>query len=128
MTWFTQFHSVQAKVTSIKCGIVCMISSKRFTNVLRLNHLKGMLPITPKSSWCAKVVTIEDIHSKISTYFEGDDDASSSATSYHEKFFFLLNKFYKLQSWLTEQFSVKHFESLLSWEYLALLGEKYASA
>nr|XP_033510868.1 protein NO VEIN-like [Nicotiana tomentosiformis] len=57
-------------------------------------------------------VTFEDIHSKISTYFDGGDDALSSASSYHEKFFFLLNKFYKLESWLTEQFSVKHFKSL----------------
>ncbi|XP_019264189.1 PREDICTED: uncharacterized protein LOC109241829 [Nicotiana attenuata] len=61
---------------------------------------------------CESGVTIEDIHSKISMYFEGDDDALSFASSYHEKFFFLLNKFYKLESWLTEQFSVKHFESL----------------
>ncbi|KAM3327144.1 hypothetical protein P3S67_002270 [Capsicum chacoense] len=51
----------------------------------------------------------DDIHSKLSTYLVGDDAALSAASSYHV---FLLNKFCKLESWLTEQFSVKHFESL----------------
>ncbi|PHT39358.1 hypothetical protein CQW23_22931 [Capsicum baccatum] len=46
---------------------------------------------------------------KLSTYLVGDAAALSAASSYHV---FLLNKFCKLESWLTEQFSVKHFESL----------------
>ncbi|KAF3666115.1 hypothetical protein FXO38_09221 [Capsicum annuum] len=58
---------------------------------------------------CESGITIEDIHSKLSTYLVGDDAALSAASSYHV---FLLNKFCKLESWLTEQFSVKHFESL----------------
>ncbi|MCD7453280.1 hypothetical protein HAX54_020359 [Datura stramonium] len=61
---------------------------------------------------CGSGVTIEDILGKIITYFEGDDNALSTASSYHEKFFFLLNKFRKLESWLTMQFAVKKFESL----------------
>ncbi|XP_006360950.1 uncharacterized protein [Solanum tuberosum] len=61
---------------------------------------------------CESGFTVGDIIGKISTYFEGGDDAWSTASSHHEKFFFLLNKFCKLESWLTEQFSVKQFESL----------------
>ncbi|XP_060181122.1 protein NO VEIN-like isoform X2 [Lycium barbarum] len=61
---------------------------------------------------CGSGITIEDIHNKLSTYLVGDDAALSTASSYHENFVFLLNKFCKLESWLTEQFSVKHFESL----------------
>lgn len=56
--------------------------------------------------------TVEDILGKVITYFEGDDNALSTTSSYYEKFFFLLNKFRKLESWLTKQFSVKKFESL----------------
>ncbi|CAN4120815.1 unnamed protein product [Withania somnifera] len=61
---------------------------------------------------CESGVTVEDILGKIITYFEGDDDALSTASSYLEKFFFLLNKFRKLESWLTTQFAVEKFESL----------------
>ncbi|KAH0635064.1 hypothetical protein KY289_038096 [Solanum tuberosum] len=61
---------------------------------------------------CESGVTVEDILGKIITYFEGDDNAMSTASSFHEKFFFLLNKFCKLESWLTMQFTVKKFESL----------------
>ncbi|XP_059306508.1 protein NO VEIN [Lycium ferocissimum] len=61
---------------------------------------------------CESGVTIDDILGKINTYFEGDDNPLPTASSYHEKFVFLLNKFCKLESWLTEQFSVDKFESL----------------
>ncbi|KAJ8530755.1 hypothetical protein K7X08_023636 [Anisodus acutangulus] len=61
---------------------------------------------------CESGITIEDIHNKLSTYLVGDAASLSTASSYHEKFVFLLNKFCKLESWFTEQFSVKHFESL----------------
>ncbi|KAJ8547079.1 hypothetical protein K7X08_010665 [Anisodus acutangulus] len=61
---------------------------------------------------CESGVTIDDILGKINTYFEGDDNALSTASSYLEKFFFVLNKFRKLESWLTTQFSVKKFETL----------------
>ncbi|KAM3327141.1 protein NO VEIN isoform X1 [Capsicum chacoense] len=61
---------------------------------------------------CESGITVEDIVGKIITYFEGDDNTLSTASSYHEKFFFLLNKFHTLESWLTTQFAVKKFESL----------------
>ncbi|XP_055813894.1 protein NO VEIN-like isoform X2 [Solanum dulcamara] len=72
---------------------------------------------------CENGITIEDVHSKLSTYLVGDDADLSAASSYHEKFIFLLNKFCKLESWLTEQFSVKHFE-LLGYGNIWLFLEK----
>ncbi|XP_006360949.1 uncharacterized protein [Solanum tuberosum] len=72
---------------------------------------------------CESGITIEDIQSKLSTYLVGDDAALSTASSYHEKFIFLLNKVCKLESWLTEQFSVKHFE-LLGYGNIWLFLEK----
>ncbi|KAL7177232.1 hypothetical protein ACSBR2_030551 [Camellia fascicularis] len=70
-------------------------------------------------------VTIEDIVKKVSTYFEFDDDILSNIKSLENKFSFL-RKICKCEFWLTEQFSVKEFESLGYGEFFTVL-EKHLS-
>ncbi|XP_055813898.1 protein NO VEIN-like isoform X2 [Solanum dulcamara] len=106
-----QFYTVKKKAE-----VTAMFSSFPFCGLLQVavTSIKhGMLDsLNNNPQTFNQCVTVGDIIGKISTYFEGDDDAWSTASSYHEKFLFLLNKFCKLESWLTEQFSVKQFESL----------------
>ncbi|XP_059632151.1 protein NO VEIN isoform X2 [Cornus florida] len=66
-------------------------------------------------------VTLEDIVHKVAIYFELDDDIVNNVGSYLEKQFSLLRKLRKCELWLTEQFSVKEFESLGYGEFLMFL-------
>nr|GMD70176.1 uncharacterized protein LOC109178973 isoform X1 [Ipomoea batatas] len=56
-------------------------------------------------------VSVEDIVGKISSYLEVDNDRFNSISLCTDKFI-ILRKLCKLESWLSEQFSTKGFESL----------------
>ncbi|KAG6731183.1 hypothetical protein I3842_01G116900 [Carya illinoinensis] len=71
-------------------------------------------------------VSVEEIISKLATYFELDYDINSYGKSLLERRIILLRKLYHCEFWLAEQFCVKTFKSLGYGEFLMFL-EKHAS-
>ncbi|GAV66160.1 DUF3883 domain-containing protein [Cephalotus follicularis] len=71
-------------------------------------------------------VTVEEVLSKIRTYFDLDDESESHGKSRLENKFFIWRKLYNCGCWLAEQFCVKEFNSLGYGEFSMFL-EKYAS-
>ncbi|KAM7488873.1 hypothetical protein LguiB_026357 [Lonicera macranthoides] len=73
----------------------------------------------------AAVVIVEDILKKVSSYFEHDHDILGNANSSLEKKFNFLRKLCKCEHWLSEQFSVKDFESLGYGEFFKFLEKQF---
>ncbi|KAA8548393.1 hypothetical protein F0562_000077 [Nyssa sinensis] len=87
---------------------------------------KNAVIITENVLKCKQSVTVEDIIKEICAYFVPHHDIPNNVESSLEKKINILRKLCKCEFWLTQQFSVKEFESLGYGEFLMFL-EKHAS-
>ncbi|XP_052207754.1 protein NO VEIN isoform X2 [Diospyros lotus] len=71
-------------------------------------------------------VTIDNIVEKLSSYFEVEFDMSSNGKSSLEKKLIFMRKLLKCEFWLTEQFSVKEFESFGYGDFFTFIEKNFS--
>ncbi|XP_059632156.1 protein NO VEIN-like isoform X2 [Cornus florida] len=123
--WDSMYDTLQA---FDQCGVANTLSDKRseYDNIEVEPVEKDALVIAENVLKHKCNVTLEDIVKKVSIYFELDHNIVNNVGSYLEKQFSFLRKLRKCELWLTEQFSVKEFDSLGYGEFLTFL-ENHAS-
>ncbi|KAM1036680.1 hypothetical protein ACFX2C_031574 [Malus domestica] len=131
-------------VSSIKCGMwdsmydrsqsigqheLSRTSTDKYSEYLNTDVepiIKDAPPvITEHVTQHTQSVSVEDIISKVATYFEFDHGMCISGEPLQEKIFIFLRKLCNCEIWLVEEFRVKEFRSLGFGEFLMFL-EKYA--
>ncbi|XP_057958300.1 protein NO VEIN isoform X2 [Malania oleifera] len=141
---YPYFGLLNVAVTSIKCGMwdsiydaFQAIGQRATTHTVFENHSeyecidvepseKDAIVITKDSAEHGCCVPVEDIVSRITAYFELDNDIPCCGKSTLEKKFIFLRKLCDCEGWLKEKFSVKEFKCLGYGEFFLFL-EKYAS-
>ncbi|GFY81619.1 histidine kinase-, DNA gyrase B-, and HSP90-like ATPase family protein [Actinidia rufa] len=88
---------------------------------------RDALILAEDASMCKQSFSVEDIVHKVSTFFELDYNILSNInSSLEKKKFTLMRKLRECEFWMTEQFSIKEFESLGYGDFFTFL-EKYVS-